>query len=101
MVERTYYVYLLASGRNGTLYAGVTNDLVRRIGEHRDHLVEGFTSKYHVTKLVWFEVHTSIDAAIVREKQIKKWKRGWKLELFRDSNPDWVDLYPSLVRGIW
>ena len=97
MSERSYYVYLLASGRNGTLYLGVTNDLIRRVGEHRDHVLPGFTRKYDVTQLMWFEQHWSIHEAIAREKQIKAWKRAWKLELFRDTNPDWIDLYPALT----
>jgi putative endonuclease len=96
--EKYYYVYLLASKRNGTLYIGVTNDLVRRVGEHKAGLVPGFTKKYKVDKLMWFEVHTSIDAAIQREKRIKEWQREWKIDLFRDSNPDWTDLYPGLTR---
>ena len=100
-MESTYFVYLLASKRNGTLYIGVTNNLVRRVAEHKAREVPGFTSTYGVDRLIWYEVHSSIDAAIVREKQIKGWKRAWKLELFRDLNPDWSDLYPSLVNGIW
>ena len=98
---KTYYVYLLASGRNGTLYAGVTNDLVRRVAEHKLHLSQGFTDRYDVTSLVWFETHTSIDAAIQREKQIKTWQRQWKIDLFRQINPQWDDLYPGLTKGIW
>jgi putative endonuclease len=98
MLTKFYYVYLLASRRNGTLYVGVTNDLVRRVGEHREHAVPGFTKTYNVTQLMWFEQHGFIQEAIVREKQIKAWKRAWKIELFRDTNPDWVDLYPALVR---
>jgi putative endonuclease len=100
-LEKTYFVYMLASGRNGTLYVGVTNDLVRRVAEHKTHLVSGFTGKYKVTQLMWYEVHGSIEAAITRESQIKAWKRAWKIELFRDSNPTWTDLYPGLTAGIW
>jgi putative endonuclease len=92
-----YYVYLLASDRNGTLYVGVTNDLVRRVSEHRQHLVPGFTKTYDVTRLVWFEVHQLIHEAIAREKRIKTWKRAWKIELFRENNPDWVDLFPEIA----
>ena len=99
MSERTYFVYLLASGRNGTLYVGVTNDLVRRITEHRDGLAEGFTKKYRIHQLIWFEAHEQIEQAILREKQIKRWKRAWKLALFRDTNPRWEDLYPGLLAG--
>ncbi|WP_423068310.1 GIY-YIG nuclease family protein [Devosia sp. CN2-171] len=100
-MEKTYYVYLLASDRNGTLYVGVTNNLVRRIAEHKSQNVPGFTERYMVANLVWFETHTSIDAAIQREKQIKVWKREWKVNLFRDLNPGWSDLYPGLTKGIW
>ena len=96
-MKGVYYVYLLASQRNGTLYVGVTNDLVRRVTEHREHIVPGFTKKYEVTQLMWFEEHHSIYDAIRREKQIKAWKRAWTVELFRDTNPDWVDLYPALT----
>lgn len=88
-----YYVYLLASQRNGTLYAGVTNDLIRRTWEHKQNAVEGFTSKYCVHELVWYEVHDSIEAAITREKQIKKWNRAWKLRMIEAMNPNWQDLY--------
>jgi putative endonuclease len=98
VLTKTYCVYLLASGRNGTLYVGVTNDLVRRIWEHKEHLVPGFTKRYDVTQLMWFEQHNWIEAAITREKQIKAWKREWKIELFRDTNPDWDDLYPAIAR---
>ncbi|WP_334188642.1 GIY-YIG nuclease family protein [Noviherbaspirillum sp.] len=88
-----YYVYILASQRNGTLYTGVTRDLVRRTWEHKEDAVSGFTSKYGVHLLAWYEIHTSIDAAITREKQIKKWNRDWKLRLIEESNPTWQDLY--------
>jgi putative endonuclease len=97
MLTKTYCVYLLASRRNGTLYVGVTNDLVRRVWEHKEHATGGFTKRYEVTRLMWFEVHNSIEAAINREKQIKAWKRQWKIDLFRYSNPDWDDLYPSVA----
>jgi putative endonuclease len=100
-VEKTYFVYLATSGPFGALYTGVTNNLVRRFGEHNAGLVPGFTARYAVDQLVWFEVHTLIDAAIAREKQIKRWKREWKINLFRESNPHWNDLYPSLTKGIW
>jgi putative endonuclease len=97
VLTKTYFVYLLASGRNGTLYVGVTNDLVARVWTHREHVLDGFTKRYDVTRLVWFEASNSIEAAILREKQIKRWKRQWKIELFRDSNPDWDDLYPAIA----
>ncbi|MDO8429608.1 MAG: GIY-YIG nuclease family protein [Candidatus Daviesbacteria bacterium] len=92
-----YYVYILASKRNGTLYIGVTNDLVRRVFEHKNDLIEGFTQKYNVHQLVYFEQHEEIEQAILKEKQIKKWKRKWKLELIEKSNPDWDDLYKSIL----
>ena len=92
----SYYVYLLASQRNGTLYVGVTNDLVRRVGEHKNDLVEGFTKRYRVHSLVWFEATENVSAAILREKQIKKWSRRWKLELIEKENPRWLDLYDSI-----
>lgn len=95
--SRQFYVYLLASQKNGTLYCGVTNDLVRRVYEHRQGLVEGFTRKHNVKMLVWFEVHETAEAAIVREKQIKEWKRAWKLELIENGNSDWRDLYLEIV----
>ncbi len=100
-MEKTYFVYLTASGRNGTLYVGVTNNLVRRVAEHKSGTVPGFTLRYAVADLVWFETHTSVEAAILREKQIKAWKREWKINLFRDLNPNWDDLYPGLTKGIW
>jgi putative endonuclease len=98
VLTNTYYVYILASGRNGTLYVGVTNNLVQRVWQHKQRDVPGFTKRYGVDKLMWFESGNSIEGAILREKQIKRWKRAWKIELFRDTNPDWVDLYPSIAR---
>ena len=89
---RNYYVYILASDRNGTLYVGVTNDLARRIHEHRNDLVEGFTKRYGVHNLVWYELHNDINEAILREKRIKKWNRKWKLRLIEEVNPNWTDL---------
>ena len=97
MLAKTYYGYILASGRNGTLYIGVTNDLIRRITEHKEKVVRGFTKRYSVDRLVWFEAHGFIEEAIAREKQIKHWNRQWKINLFRDSNPNWDDLYPALA----
>jgi putative endonuclease len=91
-----YYVYILASRRNGTLYTGVTNDLRRRVYEHKNDLVEGFTKKYHVHDLVYFDQTESIESAITREKQLKTWKRGWKIKLIEKENPGWDDLYDSL-----
>ncbi|HZY69122.1 MAG TPA: GIY-YIG nuclease family protein [Devosia sp.] len=99
MITNAYFVYLLASARNGTLYIGLSSDLLRRVGEHRNHVVPGFTKKYNVTRLMWFEAHDNLLAARQRERQIKAWKRAWKIELFRDSNPNWDDLYPSLANS--
>src|SRR3990167_6237849 len=92
-----YYVYILASQRNGTLYVGVTNDLVKRIYEHKNNLVEGFTKEYNIHKLVYFEDTNDISTAIEREKKLKNWKRKWKIDLIEKSNPQWKDLYPSLI----
>ncbi|MBN9004978.1 MAG: GIY-YIG nuclease family protein [Rhizobiales bacterium] len=92
-----YYVYLLASRKDGALYIGVTNDLVRRVYEHRTKSVPGFTSRYNIAKLVWFEVYDDPVAAISREKEIKKWRRAWKIELVEAENPDWIDLYDSIT----
>jgi putative endonuclease len=91
-----YYVYLLASRRNGTLYLGVTNDLARRVGEHKSRRIPGFTRKYGVDQLVWYETYERIDEAISREKDITKWRRAWKLRLIEAMNPRWDDLYLTL-----
>ena len=96
---KIYYVYLLASRRNGTLYCGVTNDLIRRVWEHRNDQVAGFTAKYGVHMLVWYEQHNDINEAIRRETRIKGWRRAWKLELIEKANPQWLDLYDSLLPG--
>ena len=93
-----YFVYILASRRNGTLYIGMTNDLVRRVWEHKQDLVAGFTKKYGVHRLVWFETAEGPEAAISREKQLKKWKRAWKLELIEEGNPEWEDLYEEIAQ---
>ncbi|MFA3781635.1 GIY-YIG nuclease family protein [Melioribacteraceae bacterium 4301-Me] len=92
-----YYVYILASKKNGTLYIGVTNDLIRRVYEHKAGLIEGFTKKYNVKMLIYYEVHKDINEAIKREKAMKKWLRKWKIELIEKSNPEWRDLYEELV----
>jgi putative endonuclease len=89
-------VYLLASQAYGTLYCGVTADLVRRVWEHRNDFAPGFTSSYEVHRLVWFELHGTMIDAIEREKRIKKWRRAWKINLIEASNPHWTDLYPRL-----
>jgi putative endonuclease len=90
-------VYILASTRNGTLYIGVTSDLVKRVWEHKNDVIEGFTKRYAVHTLVWYEVHATMESAIKREKAIKAWKRAWKLELIERENPEWVDLYEKLI----
>ena len=92
-----YYVYILASKRNGTLYIGVTDNLVRRVYEHKNNLVDGFTKKYGVHNLVYYEQHQEIEQAILREKRIKRWKRKWKLDLIEEKNPNWDDLYESIL----
>ena len=94
----TYWVYILASNRNGTLYVGVTDHLARRIAEHRDKLTPGFTSKYGVTRLVYVEEFTDAAAALAQEKRIKKWQRSWKLRLIERDNPDWRDLYEEKAK---
>lgn len=91
-------VYLLANKRNGTLYAGVTSNLVKRIWEHKSHLVEGFTKKYNVTLLVWYELHDSMESAIHKEKMIKNWKIVWKLKVIEEQNPTWNDLYYDVLQ---
>ncbi len=91
--DKTYFVYILASKRNGTLYIGVTNNLVRRIYEHKEKLVKGFTQKYYVSMLVYYEEHGNIHSAIQREKQMKKWNRAWKVHMIEKYNPHWQDLY--------
>ena len=89
-------VYLMASRRNGTLYVGVTSDLTKRVWEHKNNIVEGFTKRYGIHLLVWYELHTTMESAILREKALKEWKRKWKLELIEKLNPPWQDLYPTL-----
>jgi len=86
-------VYILANKRNGTLYVGVTSNLAKRIWEHKNNMVNGFTSRYGIHSLVWYEVHDNIESAIEREKRIKNWKRAWKLDLIEKANPNWLDLY--------
>jgi putative endonuclease len=95
-MRKNYYVYILASRKNGTLYIGVTNDIVRRAFEHREGLIPGFTKKYAVRMLVYFETFEDIGFAIEREKRLKKWNRAWKLELIERLNPEWRDLYETL-----
>jgi putative endonuclease len=94
---RQYYVYIMASRKNGTLYIGVTNDIARRAFEHREGLLSGFTKRYDVKLLVYVEAFDDIRAAIQREKNLKKWPRAWKIALIEESNPDWRDLYADLA----
>lgn len=98
---RIYFVYMLASRPFGTLYTGVTNDIIARTYEHRTNEIPGFTTKYGVHRLVWFEQHESIEFAILREKRIKRWRRAWKIQLIEETNPHWSDLYPALIKAGW
>jgi len=95
---KQYYLYILASKNNGTLYIGVTNNLVRRVYEHKEGLIEGFTKKYNVKNLVYYKVHNDIYEAIKREKAMKKWLRKWKTELIEKTNPNWKDLYAEIIK---
>jgi putative endonuclease len=94
--EHHYWVYILASKRNGTLYIGVTNDLYRRMLEHREGAADSFTKRYGVHRLVWWECHQYVNGAITREKQLKKWNRAWKLRIIEEINPNWDDLFDQL-----
>lgn len=93
----TYYVYILASKRNGTLYIGVTNNLIRRIYEHKNDMTEGFTKRYRIHRLIYYEELNNVNDAITREKRMKKWKRSWKIELIKSVNYEWRDLYGELL----
>ena len=93
----SYYVYILASRKNGTLYIGVTNDLVRRAYDHKSDVIQGFTEKYGVHNLVYYESYTDVRDALTREKRLKKWKRQWKINLIETKNPDWIDLYEQII----
>lgn len=95
-----YYVYILASKKNGTLYIGVTDDLIKRVWQHKNKLVDGFTKKYNVGKLVYFEITNDIRSAIMREKRIKKWNRQWKIELIEKNNPGWEDLCENFFSDV-
>jgi len=94
---KQYYVYILASKKDGILYIGVTSDLLGRSWQHKEGVVEGFSKRYWIKKLVYFEVHSDIEQAIIREKQMKKWNRDWKIRLIEEKNPDWEDLYESIA----
>ena len=96
-MNKCFYVYILCNKKNGTLYTGVTSDLVKRVYEHKNDLVEAFTGRYKVHNLVWYETHETALGAIAREKQIKHWKREWKLNLIESLNPRWEDLYTSIL----
>ena len=98
-MEKNFYVYILASQRNGTLYVGVTSDLIKRISEHKNKLAEGFTEQYDVNKLVYYEHYLDAENAIRREKRLKKYNRNWKIDLLEKVNPDWKDLYGDLISG--
>ena len=95
-MDKQFYLYILASKRNGTLYIGVTSDLVQRIWQHKNKLVEGFTEKYNVNKLVYYEAHSDAESAITRERQMKKWRRAWKMRLIEGRNPEWRDLFSDI-----
>ena len=95
-MAKQFYVYILASKRNGTLYIGVTSDLIQRVWQHKNKMVRGFTQKYDVKRLVYYEVHTNSESAITREKHMKKWRRQWKIRLIEEKNPSWRDLYDDI-----
>ena len=96
-MTKQFCVYILTNQPRGTLYIGVTSNLLQRVTQHREKLVAGFTARYGLKKLVWYELHENAESAIVREKQIKKWSRAWKIELIERTNPDWRDLYQGIV----
>ena len=97
-MKKQFYVYIVASKRNGTLYIGITSDLTRRVWEHKQKVVKSFTKEYGVDKLVYYEVHDSAEAAITREKRLKKWNRAWKLKLIENMNPSWRDLWQDIAQ---
>ena len=97
MSEKYYYVYVLANKRRGTTYVGVTSNLVQRVWQHKDEQVEGFTKRYGIKMLVWFEQHENVEQAILREKQIKNWNRTWEIELVESFNQEWHDLYETII----
>lgn len=96
-MDKASYVYILASRPYGTLYVGVTSDLIRRVWQHKEGIIAGFTKTYKIKQLVWYEIHTEIISAITREKQIKEWPRDWKINLIQSTNPTWRDLYPGIT----
>ena len=95
---KKYYLYILANKKNGVLYIGVTSNIIQRVYQHKNSLVDGFTNKYHVTQLVYFEETEDVNEALKREKRLKKWNRAWKVELIEKTNPYWEDLYLSIIR---
>ena len=97
MTDKQYYVYILASKRNGTLYIGITSDLIKRTWQHKNGLVKGFSKQYGLKTLVYFEAYQNVEEAILREKRLKKWNREWKIKLIEKTNPDWKDLYQRLI----
>jgi putative endonuclease len=96
MHDKQFYVYILTKARNSTFYVGMTSDLIKRISEHKNEAAEGFTKKYNIKMLVYYEVHQNAESAIIREKQLKKWNRPWKMRLIETMNPDWKDLYEDV-----
>ena len=97
-MEKSFQVYILASKRNGALYIGITSDLAKRIWQHKSGKISGFTQKYHIKLLVYYESHFNAESAIQREKQLKEWKRAWKLALIEEHNPNWQDLYENIIQ---
>ncbi|MEX1052261.1 MAG: GIY-YIG nuclease family protein [Patescibacteria group bacterium] len=97
MSNQSYWVYILASQRNGTLYIGITNNLIKRVWEHKNNKADSFTKKYKIYNLVYYEIHENPESAIIREKQIKKWRRLWKLRIIEEMNPEWKDLYKDII----
>lgn len=95
-MDKPSYVYILASGPYGTLYIGVTSDLIKRVWQHREAALAGFTKEHNIKRLVWYEIHTDIIQSITREKQLKRWNRDWKINLIQSTNPAWRDLYASI-----
>lgn len=96
-MAKQFYVYILASKRNGTLYTGVTSNLIQRVWQHKHEVIQGFTRKYNIKTLVYYEVHENAESALAREKKIKKWRRAWKLGLIEENNPEWRDLYEDIL----
>jgi len=97
VIDHAYYVYILASGPRGTLYVGVTRDLLKRVYQHRTRAVAGFSAKHNLHRLVYYEIHADVEVAILREKRVKRWRRDWKIELIEKENPQWDDLWQSVA----